>query len=610
LSFTLLILASSWVWAEPPDTVALQVSRVHAALAVEDFEGAALLAAQGLVEGPADWRAWWTWRETLVDLGALEQLRQETLVLVSSSDPWQRWIGTAWTAAQDQRVPIPDPNLVGSALLAARVAMAQGVPDQALKLTLQRTGAAASGLRLAALIDLGQERPALIEARALHRSWPGRIDLLTPICRVDSRGSRSVKRDAVRVAAETLGGEDILAIYRSQDFLSGCGETALAIAASARLVALGEPYTLGGHVPWGGAMVRDLGRILAMQRSPTLPDGGTAQEAQRVLVATARELQERGRPEDSLLLWRQAMALCEPPAEIALESAEIELSRGDKERALNQARQARQSLSLAALDPGEEVQHGLRLARSWRIEALVLRSQSQPDGALQAAALAASTAGRARDLVLWGEILEQAGESRAALQAYGHAAALGHRGLEPRMERLYDGPATAEVVVASWRESLDEDPRSRAVQEDRGARVPSRTLATTAGPLRIGDSEGQWMVLNFWASWCGPCQLELPELARLSELVEQEGLPVRIVAISLDDRRGDYEHWIENRETGGLVLAWDPDLGRALHLKSVPTTLLVDPQGMVQETRRGYKPGDGERMLDELRPHLESTAEE
>jgi len=78
----------------------------------------------------------------------------------------------------------------------------------------------------------------------------------------------------------------------------------------------------------------------------------------------------------------------------------------------------------------------------------------------------------------------------------------------------------------------------------------------------------------------------------------------------MDERRGDYERWISERETGGLVLAWDPDLGRALQLRSIPTTLLVDPQGLVQETRRGYKPGDGERLLAELRPHLEPVAEE
>ena len=63
-------------------------------------------------------------------------------------------------------------------------------------------------------------------------------------------------------------------------------------------------------------------------------------------------------------------------------------------------------------------------------------------------------------------------------------------------------------------------------------------------------------------------------------------------------------------ETSGLILAWDPDLGRVLRLRSIPTTLLVSPEGLVQETRRGYRPGDAEQMLAELRPHLEAATEE
>ena len=166
-----------------------------------------------------------------------------------------------------------------------------------------------------------------------------------------------------------------MALYRAHTLLVACDETSLALAASARLQALGEPFELGGRQPWGGAMIRDLGRVLAMQSAPEAPLGGTAQETQRILVSTARELQERGRSEESLALWRRAMDLCDPPPMLGLEAAEVERRRGDPDQALVLARSARSALALTAVDPGEQSRHVRLNAESWRIESLVLRSR-------------------------------------------------------------------------------------------------------------------------------------------------------------------------------------------------------------------------------------------
>jgi len=606
----LLVLLGDPVFAQADDATALAVARSRAALWAADPEAAAVEAAAALASDPGAWQAWWAWRESLIALGGQSQLAAEAELLAQDSDPWRAWVGAAWQALDAQELPPDLAQVAGAALLTARAALAQGRSSQALRLVTGMPGHEAAALRLQAWTDLGDLREALGQAKQLAAQAPARPDLLTPVCELETRGAAAVRRGAVQRAAHTLGGQDPLAIYRAHALLVACDETELATAAAARLSGLGEQAVLGSHHPWGAAMIRDLGRVLAMQRDPAAPAGSTASESQRVLVATARELQERGRADDSLALWRRAMDLCEPPARLGLEAAAVERRRGDPERALALARSARRTLSSMAVDPGEQGRHQRLLADAWRLEAHVLRGRDQQPQALEAAALAASTSGRARDLVLWGELLEEAGQPRAALQAYARAAALGHRGLEERLERLYVGPSDPDAVVAAWRSTLDRDPRSQAVQEARGARLPSRTLATTAGPLRIGEPDGEWLVVNFWASWCGPCQLELPELAALAAAAEAEGLPVRILAVSMDERRGDYERWISERETGGLVLAWDPDLGRALQLRSIPTTLLVDPQGLVQETRRGYKPGDGERLLAELRPHLEPVAEE
>jgi thiol-disulfide isomerase/thioredoxin len=83
-------------------------------------------------------------------------------------------------------------------------------------------------------------------------------------------------------------------------------------------------------------------------------------------------------------------------------------------------------------------------------------------------------------------------------------------------------PAVAEHSVAAKLEHPSD-----------GAPAPDYTFYDGAGKaMKIADFKGKVLVVNLWATWCGPCKIEMPQLAKLQ--AEYDGKPVQVVAISID----------------------------------------------------------------------------
>lgn len=99
----------------------------------------------------------------------------------------------------------------------------------------------------------------------------------------------------------------------------------------------------------------------------------------------------------------------------------------------------------------------------------------------------------------------------------------------------------------------------------------------------LSDLTGQWTVVNFWASWCPPCLVELPTLAKLAELYKPEKL--RVIAISLDiaDDAGAVTEMYTRRDIPLIARYWDKDarMLSALKLDFLPTTYVIHPDGRV-----------------------------
>lgn len=109
------------------------------------------------------------------------------------------------------------------------------------------------------------------------------------------------------------------------------------------------------------------------------------------------------------------------------------------------------------------------------------------------------------------------------------------------------------------------------------------------GSVSLRDFRGKVVVLNFWATWCPPCVREMPSLDRLQ--AELGGPAFEVVAVStdrgaMDGLRAFYDqHGIEH-----LALYQDPGMAfaRAVGVKGLPTTYILDHDGTVLGTHTGY----------------------
>ncbi|MFN8373807.1 MAG: TlpA disulfide reductase family protein [Anaerolineae bacterium] len=130
--------------------------------------------------------------------------------------------------------------------------------------------------------------------------------------------------------------------------------------------------------------------------------------------------------------------------------------------------------------------------------------------------------------------------------------------------------------------------------------APEFTLTTLAGEtLRLRDLRGQVVVLNFWATWCEHCRIEMPDLQALSEAYAHRG--VLVVGVAYGDQEGRVRDFI--RDYGitypiGLDMS---GIGDAYQLAGVPQTIVIDPQGRVDTTYyAAFQPAQISAVIERL----------
>lgn len=124
--------------------------------------------------------------------------------------------------------------------------------------------------------------------------------------------------------------------------------------------------------------------------------------------------------------------------------------------------------------------------------------------------------------------------------------------------------------------------RLRGVNE--GAMAPEINLATPEGPnLALSSLRGKYVLIDFWASWCGPCRRENPNVVKTYANYKDKGF--EIYGVSLDQNR---EAWLKAIETDKLVWKHVSDLqywssagAQAYQVNSIPQTFLLDPAGRI-----------------------------
>lgn len=141
-----------------------------------------------------------------------------------------------------------------------------------------------------------------------------------------------------------------------------------------------------------------------------------------------------------------------------------------------------------------------------------------------------------------------------------------------------------------------------AVTPSTGA--PDFTLPSLGGPnLRLQEQRGRVVMINFWASWCGPCRVEMPHLARLYEQYRKAGFTVLAVNIDEDPHKAASLA----RQLGmrfPVLLDTDKKVSRLYDLSTMPSTVLVDRDGRVRYVHRGYRDGYEDTYDQQIRELL------
>lgn len=123
------------------------------------------------------------------------------------------------------------------------------------------------------------------------------------------------------------------------------------------------------------------------------------------------------------------------------------------------------------------------------------------------------------------------------------------------------------------------------------------------GPSRLlSDFRGKPMIINVWASWCGPCQAEMPSLQRLANRAGQQA---HVIGISTDDYHDRAESFVRTFKIGfPNFIDSKLRLEHMLGADRLPLTLLVDAQGKVLAKHYGAKEWDSPEAMAYVTKHL------
>ncbi len=133
--------------------------------------------------------------------------------------------------------------------------------------------------------------------------------------------------------------------------------------------------------------------------------------------------------------------------------------------------------------------------------------------------------------------------------------------------------------------------------------APAFTLETHAGGrTSLADHlENGPVIIDFWATWCGPCRKALPHLQALQDQYRDQGLTV--LAVSIDDPRNQPKigGFVRSQKLDfPILLDGDSRVARLYRVASVPSTFLVSPEGRVVALHRGYRDGDEKLLAAEV----------
>jgi len=133
------------------------------------------------------------------------------------------------------------------------------------------------------------------------------------------------------------------------------------------------------------------------------------------------------------------------------------------------------------------------------------------------------------------------------------------------------------------------------------AAAPAFTLpARDGGNLSLAELKGQVVMINFWATWCGPCRQEMPLLEQIQ--AKYEPLGFTLVGINVEPDSAAAQEWLAKVPvTFPILFDRKNQVAESFGVEGMPSTVFIDRAGNVRYVHRGYRPGDEAKYADMVR---------
>jgi thiol-disulfide isomerase/thioredoxin len=123
--------------------------------------------------------------------------------------------------------------------------------------------------------------------------------------------------------------------------------------------------------------------------------------------------------------------------------------------------------------------------------------------------------------------------------------------------------------------------------------------------IDLAQFRGQVVMINFWATWCGPCRQEMPLLEDIHKKYKAMGFTMLGVNVEPDSAAA--ETWLSKQPkpvTFPIAFDTDSKVSKMYKVAGMPSTVFVDRKGNVRVMHKGYKPGDENFYLTQIRSML------
>lgn len=146
---------------------------------------------------------------------------------------------------------------------------------------------------------------------------------------------------------------------------------------------------------------------------------------------------------------------------------------------------------------------------------------------------------------------------------------------------------------------------SAALAASSSAPAPGFQLSGRGGKtIDLSQFKGQVVMINFWATWCGPCRQEMPLLEDIYKKYKPMGFTM--LGVNVEPDSAGAEAWLQKQKPVTFPVAFDVDskVSKLYKVAGMPSTVFVDRKGNVRVMHKGYKPGDEDFYMTQIRSML------